>query len=263
MGRVGGILRRPASAVACAVAFVLLAMTPAAAHDELVSTDPADGATVDVAPDQVVLTFTRPALELGTEVLVTGPDGAAVSEGPARLVDATVVQPLAASRPAGAYRVDWRVTSEDGHPISGTFAFTAAGAVPAAEPTTVAPTTGAPTSTPEPTDLAAAPIIAPTDAAVAPPDDSESGTSGRSTGKALAVLAVVAALLVAVRLGRAASLRRKAAAASSEPTTPLAGEVGTSASDRQSELPTSREGAESGPGEAATPGTAAPADEAP
>ncbi len=251
--------------MACAVAFVLLAMTPAAAHDELVSTDPADGATVDVAPDQVVLTFTRPALELGTEVLVTGPDGAAVSEGPARLVDATVVQPLAASRPAGAYRVDWRVTSEDGHPISGTLAFTAAGAVPAAEPTTQAPPATAPAQSPSPapSDLVAAPIIAPTDAAVAPPDDSESGTSGRSTGKALAVLAVVAALLVAVRLGRAASLRRKAAAASPEPTTPLAGEVGTSASGRQSELPTSRESAESGPGEAATPGTAAPADEAP
>ena len=38
------------------------------------------------------------------------------------LCDGVVNQP---SAPAGAYTVEWRVTSADGHPISGSFSFTA------------------------------------------------------------------------------------------------------------------------------------------
>ena len=38
----------------------------------------------------------------------------------------TVTQPLAGGLPAGAYTVEWRVTSADGHPLSGTFGFTVA-----------------------------------------------------------------------------------------------------------------------------------------
>ena len=54
--------------------------------------------------------------ELGTEIAVTGPD--AVDDG------GVVTMPLPADLAAGAYTVDWRATSGDGHPISGSFAFT-------------------------------------------------------------------------------------------------------------------------------------------
>jgi hypothetical protein len=58
-----------------------------------------------------------------------------VSDGPAAIEGTTVVQPLTAGLPAGAYRVDWRSTSSDGHPLSGTFDFTVtAGSAPAASP---------------------------------------------------------------------------------------------------------------------------------
>ena len=40
-------------------------------------------------------------------------------------MDNTVAQSIGPDAPAGTYTVQWRVTSADGHPISGTFGFTA------------------------------------------------------------------------------------------------------------------------------------------
>lgn len=126
------------AALVAAFATLLLTAQPAAAHNALRSSDPADGAAVASAPAQITLTFDQAALEIGSEVVVTAADGTVVSSGPVQLADVAVVQPLAEQRPAGAYRVDWRVTSADGHPISGTFGFTATEAVGA-------PAAGAPT----------------------------------------------------------------------------------------------------------------------
>lgn len=96
----------------------------AQAHDVLASTTPAAGATVGVLPDEVVLHFEEPAQALGTVVAVRGPAGDA-TDGRAELIDTDVVQPLRSGSPAGAYTVDWRVVSADGHVVQGTFAFTA------------------------------------------------------------------------------------------------------------------------------------------
>ena len=88
------------------------------------ATSPAAGATVAEAPDALELEFTGEPLPLGTLVAVTGPDGAPVSSGEAEIRGTTVVQPIDDDLPAGAYRVEWRSTSSDGHPLSGTFDFT-------------------------------------------------------------------------------------------------------------------------------------------
>lgn len=129
------ILRRAAPAlvpVAVGAALVLGA-SPALAHDGLVGSSPAAAATVATAPGSVDLEFTGVPLPLGTLVAVTGPDGAAVSDGPAEITGTTVVQQLTADLPAGAYSVDWRSTSSDGHSLSGTFDFTVTtGSAPAA-----------------------------------------------------------------------------------------------------------------------------------
>jgi len=114
------------AALVAAAALVVLPATAAAAHDSLQSTTPADGASVTTAPTSVVLTFDQPALALGTALVVTAPDGTNVDDGAARLVDSTVQQPIAGTLPAGTYTVVWRVTSADGHPVSGSFHFTAA-----------------------------------------------------------------------------------------------------------------------------------------
>jgi methionine-rich copper-binding protein CopC len=97
----------------------------ASAHSVLLETAPARGGTVDTAPATVALTFTEmPQGEFST-IHVTGPDGQRRDNGHVQVVNDVVTEPLAGTRPAGRYVVDWRVVSADGHPVSGEFAFTA------------------------------------------------------------------------------------------------------------------------------------------
>ncbi len=103
--------------------------TTASAHDALVGTSPADGSTVGAVPGQVTLTFDQPALALGSTVLVAGPGGPVIS-GRTRVTDNRVTQAIQPGAPAGRYTVTWRVTSIDGHPVSGSFGFTATAAAP-------------------------------------------------------------------------------------------------------------------------------------
>jgi methionine-rich copper-binding protein CopC len=122
------------------------AATAAQAHNSLVGTSPEDGSTAKVVPAQVVLTFNEPALAVGTEIIVTGPAGQAQS-GAAVLVNKTVTERLRPGSPAGQYTVVWRVTSTDGHPVSGRFSFTATSPSPG-QHVTAAAVTKSPTSTP-------------------------------------------------------------------------------------------------------------------
>ena len=106
--------------------FLLQAPVAASAHDGLVGSVPAPGAAVPTAPASVNLEFSGPPVPLGTQVLVTGPDGVEVSQGSADVRGTTVVQPLAGSLPEGDYTVRWRSTSADGHPVTGSWSFTVA-----------------------------------------------------------------------------------------------------------------------------------------
>ena len=176
--------RGPAALVTAAVAALVLwgPGTPAAqAHDELVATVPAAGATAPTAPAQVELEMSGTPQPLGTQVLVSGPDGAPVSEGEVELRETTVVQPLRADLPAGAYTVAWRVTSADGHQLTGEFSFTVAeGAAPAGDPAPDAPA-------PSTTDATATDATDATDATAT--DDSGSGVSPAVLGGGAALLA--------------------------------------------------------------------------
>ena len=199
--------RRPARAVAEVLATVLSAVrrvtliataVPASAHDVLRSTNPADGAVVDRLPDRVVLTFDEPALAIGTEVVVTGPAGP-VSDGPPQLVDAEVRQPVRAG-PAGRYTVLWRVTSADGHPVSGTFAFTTQQGS-AASPTATPGTTTAPSTSPS-----SASTTTPTSV----PATSPSATPQTAGLPGPAVVAVLAGVIALLALGWWVFRRRRA-----------------------------------------------------
>ena len=156
-------IRTGASAFLAGVAAVALCAAPAAAHDELVSTSPADGTTVSSAPAEVVLVFSEPPVALGSEVQVLGPDGANLDAGDLVLEGSTVHQGLRAERPQGAYRVQWRVTSDDGHTVTGEFAFTATAG------------TGGPTTSPSPASPATATLAPATPGGTA---DDGSGASG-------------------------------------------------------------------------------------
>lgn len=130
--------RRLGKALLALLSAVTLAGTPslAYAHDEFVSSDPAASQTVPHVPAAVALIFEEPPVTMGIRVVVTGPSGP-VQEGPPKLTDQVVTQALRGGAPGGTYQVAWRVTSDDGHPISGTFNFTAqaAGADASSSPT--------------------------------------------------------------------------------------------------------------------------------
>jgi methionine-rich copper-binding protein CopC len=136
--------RPRALAVVLAVTSLLVGAAAAAqAHDILVGTSPVDGSTAKVVPAQVTLTFDQPALAVGTEIIVTGRSGQ-VQTGAAALVDNTVSEHLRPGSPAGRYTVIWRVTSNDGHPVSGKFTFTASSPSPGQQTTPPTPTTSTP-----------------------------------------------------------------------------------------------------------------------
>ncbi len=105
-----------------ALLLTLITAAPGLAHDSLTDSSPADGDS-GPPPTELVLTFSGEIASVGAAVEATGPDGV-VSEGAPEVEGFTVTQPLAADLPAGDYQVAWRVTSSDGHPISGEYTFT-------------------------------------------------------------------------------------------------------------------------------------------
>jgi LPXTG-motif cell wall-anchored protein len=122
------------------MAALLMGAVPAAqAHEVLVGTSPADGSIVAVVPARVTLTFNQPALAIGAVIVVTGPAGP-VQTGKPALIDKTIAQRLQPGSPAGRYRVLWRATSADGHPVSGTFSFTATKGSPGSRAIAAPPT---------------------------------------------------------------------------------------------------------------------------
>ena len=159
------------TALLLALGLVWASAIPASAHDELVSSAPAAGTSVDVLPAEIVLTFSAELLSDGssTVVQVTDEDGASVTDAAPVVEGSTVTQSLAGTT-TGAISVLWRVVSSDGHPISGEFAFDVAAApvepTPTASPTPSAEPEPVPTSTASPTPT---PTVAPVEAGGASP----------------------------------------------------------------------------------------------
>lgn len=197
---VAALVLAPAPALAWAVATA----APARAHDALVGATPGDGDHVDALPSQVVLKFSEEALEVGTAVRVEGPDGD-VTDGDVEVSGATVRQGVDGAGTPGTYTVVWRVTSADGHPVSGTFDFTVdegATTAPAttADPGTATATSGADGATPDPTVSTSAPAAVVADGG---PSDGGASAPGWWLGAAVAAV-VVAAVVVAVAVRRPA-----------------------------------------------------------
>ena len=106
---------------------------PAAAHDRLVSSDPAPGATLVEAPAAVTLTFSAEIIPDGTFVRVSA-DGTDLGDLPLAVDGETVTATLPADLANGSYEVSWQVTSSDGHGIADVLAFTLAVPEPAPVP---------------------------------------------------------------------------------------------------------------------------------
>jgi len=178
--------------------------TPAAAHDSLVSADPADGAALAEPPAAIVLEFSGDILDLNPALELEDPQGAVVEVGAALVDGATVTWELTdpESLLAGEYAVVWAVTSQDGHPIDGSFGFTVDGswapAEPSPEATEAEPTEAAPTEA-EPTEAAPS-DAAPTEPTAAEPSEPTTATPSETPadpdGEATTISSVGATWLV-------------------------------------------------------------------
>ncbi|MHA6779458.1 copper resistance CopC family protein [Pseudonocardia saturnea] len=183
------MLRATALTLLCGLA-LLLGTGVASAHTRLVGSDPADGASLDAGPARVSLEFNETMQAGFSTITVVGPDGTQFQSGEVTADGAVVsigVSPLGA---AGGYEIGYRVISEDGHPVTGSIAFTL---------TTDGPAVAAP-STPAAAPSAAAPSAAPAAAApVAPVDEGGAPVWPWIVG---AVVLVGGGVAAALRLGR-------------------------------------------------------------
>ncbi|MGW5000688.1 copper resistance CopC family protein [Streptomyces hydrogenans] len=187
---------------------------PAAAHTELNGSDPANGAVLDAVPRTVTLTFSDPMSATYAQLAVTGPDGAALGDGAPAVAGREVTLSLKAARTAGRYTVGYRVVSADGHPVSGTSAFTLrparttpSSAITPASPegtTPPAPASSAPAVAPSPTATTASP--SPTASlsrtAVASGERAVTSLKAIGVGFGIGIAGMVTAMVVTVRRRR-------------------------------------------------------------
>ncbi|WP_375154451.1 copper resistance protein CopC [Nocardia cyriacigeorgica] len=97
---------------------------PASAHSAVVGTSPEDGASLDAGPERVTITFNEALQPNFPSLTVVGPDDHLWSKGDPVVDGKTVSVAVGDLGPAGTYRVGYRVTSADGHPVEGRLTFT-------------------------------------------------------------------------------------------------------------------------------------------
>lgn len=113
---------------------LLIGAAPASAHAHLSSSDPAEGAVLAGPPAAVTLTFSEPLRGVAGIRIDRAPEATVPATGP------TLTVPLA-PLPAGEHAVTYRVTSADGHTVTGTLRFRIAASTISTPP--AAPVTGA------------------------------------------------------------------------------------------------------------------------
>jgi methionine-rich copper-binding protein CopC len=171
----------------------------ALAHAEFSGGEPAPGASLSESPDRVRLTFSETVAAEFDPVQVTGPGGERVDRQDARVApdDANTVEVRLEELSAGAYTVEYRVTSVDGHVISGSYEFAVA---PPAEETTGKPTEE---TTAEPTEE---PSMEPTRATLPETENTGGAPSPFGTYAVVGLVVIgLAALTVAVLRARGGS----------------------------------------------------------
>lgn len=113
-----------AGPVAAAGVLALALAGSALAHSLLLESSPATGARLAAPPPEISLRFNNRIEKKLSTIRLRDEHGAArpatvrVADGPADWLTATVD-----ALPAGAWRVEWRVLSTDGHVVSGSFSF--------------------------------------------------------------------------------------------------------------------------------------------
>lgn len=103
---------------------VALAGAPAAsAHAVRIATDPVADAVLTAGPTTVSATFNETLQTTFAAMTVVGPDGNLWSTGTPRVQGAVISLDVMPLGPTGTYTANYRVTSADGHAVSGSWSF--------------------------------------------------------------------------------------------------------------------------------------------
>ena len=110
------------------LALFLFGIQNANAHAQVTSSVPAKNQTVSVLPSLVWIEFDGDLLSFGDKQIdrltVTNAKKVRVDIGGPIVGGARISTKLKAGLPSGKYLVSYRVVSEDGHPVSGSYSFT-------------------------------------------------------------------------------------------------------------------------------------------
>jgi copper resistance protein C len=120
------VIRRVAGTAFVAALMAVLALAgagTASAHAIRISTDPVQDAALSQGPARVSATFNEHLQTTFAAMTLVGPDDNLWSTGPAQVDGAVASVALRPLGPAGTYTVNYRVTSADGHVVSGSWSF--------------------------------------------------------------------------------------------------------------------------------------------
>jgi methionine-rich copper-binding protein CopC len=194
--------RRFGAAALLALAVVAMLPSVALADAEFVRSTPQDGETVSGSP-RVIRAFFDATLADGSEMALLDDSGATIAEGTIDPANPTRMRIDPPDLTPGDYEVQWKAFAEDGHLLTGTFAFNVS-----------APITPAPSLSPTPSS----PISAPPSGSVAPPASepvAPSPTEGETTPPASAadtsdvLFPIIAAVVIVAVLGGYLFMRRR------------------------------------------------------
>jgi len=109
----------------CVVVLALVVLArPAGAHATLLSTEPVADNRVDTTPTAVELRFSEPVAVTDGGLRVFAPGGGGRADrATQRVENGHVLRAELNDAGIGTYTVAWRVTSDDGHTITGSFVF--------------------------------------------------------------------------------------------------------------------------------------------
>ncbi|WP_162802221.1 copper resistance CopC family protein [Ornithinimicrobium murale] len=199
-------------------AMLLGAGSAAQAHDQLTDSSPAAGEELSSPPSEVHLTFSGEVLELGAVVTVLDDDGGTWEAGEPVIDGQSVTAPLTEGMPGGAYEIQWRVSSSDGHPISGSIPFTVEAAEPTTEPaapsssdpaTEESTSTEAPVSEDADNESSESEVAQTTEAPETAASDAETESTTSGDDSDVPWVAIVLGVVVLIGLGALAAVRRR------------------------------------------------------
>jgi methionine-rich copper-binding protein CopC len=118
----------PKANLKCAVVLIVASLlgTPAFAHADLQSAEPAAGSTATTSPTQIRITFSVAVIAKFSGVELKDQAGRRIAIGKAAVDPANksiLVVPISEQLPAGNYKIEWHAVSEDSHRVKGAYSF--------------------------------------------------------------------------------------------------------------------------------------------